>query len=113
VDEGFILDAIVGRFVVGLQDVLQVITLGRDEEHACSHSFEVQGTIKVHLPVIWLLQRWRLLDLCPLRDEVSDDLGLDGLPWAKLEVKLTLLNGPLDDVCGGVMAAQNLTKRKG
>jgi hypothetical protein len=89
VDEGFLLNAVVRRFVVDLEDVLQVVTLRRDQEHACSRSFEVQGTIKVHLLMLWLLQRRRLLGLYPLRNEISDDLRLDGLPWAEHEVELT------------------------
>jgi hypothetical protein len=54
-----------------------VIALGRDEEDACA--FKVQGTIEVHLPVLRLLRRQRLLGLRPLRDEIGEDLGLDGL----------------------------------
>jgi hypothetical protein len=33
-DQGLILGAIVGRLVVDLQDVFQMIALGRDEEYA-------------------------------------------------------------------------------
>jgi hypothetical protein len=64
-----------------------MIAIGRDEEYACAYSFKVQGTIEVHLPVLWLLRRWRLLGLCPLRDEVYKDLGLDGLSWTELKLE--------------------------
>jgi hypothetical protein len=59
-----------------------VITLGQDEEDACACTFEVEGTIEVHLPVLRLLRRRRLLGLHPLGDKIGEDLGLDGLSWA-------------------------------
>jgi hypothetical protein len=86
-DQGLILGAVVGHFVVDLQDILQVIALEGDEENACACAFKVQRIVKVHLPVLRLLRRRRLLGLRPLEDEVGEDLGLDGLPWAKLEVE--------------------------
>jgi hypothetical protein len=88
-----------------LHDILQVITLGRDEEDARACTFEAQGTIEVHLPVLRLLRRRRLLGLCPLRDEIGEDLGLDGLPWEKLEVEFAQLDRPLDDTPHGVATA--------
>jgi hypothetical protein len=64
VGQGLLLRAIVGHLVVDLQDVFQVVALGRDEEYACSCSFKVQGTIEVHILVPRLLRQWGLLDLC-------------------------------------------------
>jgi hypothetical protein len=96
-DQGLILGAVVRRLVMDLQDVLQVIALGRDEEDACVCTFEVQGTIEVHLRVLRLLCRWRLLGLRPLRDKIGEDLALDDLPWAEIKVKLAQLDRPLDD----------------
>jgi hypothetical protein len=52
VDQGLVFGAVVGHFVVDLQNVLQMITLGRNEEDTCTYSFEVQGTIELHLPVL-------------------------------------------------------------
>jgi hypothetical protein len=69
-----------------------VIALGRDEEDTYAFAFEVQGSIEVHLPVLWLLRRPRLLRLHPLRDKIDEDLGLDGLPWEKLEVEFAQLD---------------------
>jgi hypothetical protein len=46
-----------------------VVTLGRNEEDA--RAFEVQGTVEVHLPVLRLLHRPRLLGLRPLGDEIA------------------------------------------
>jgi hypothetical protein len=57
-----------------------VIALGRDEKDACACTFEVQGTIEVHLLVLWLLRRWRLLGLRPLGDEIGEDMGLSNSP---------------------------------
>jgi hypothetical protein len=57
-----------------------VIALGRDEEDTCARAFKVQGTVKVHLPVLRLLHRRWLLGLRPRGDEIGEDLGLDGLP---------------------------------
>jgi hypothetical protein len=82
-----------------------VIALGRDEEDACACNFEVQRTVEVHLLVFRLLRRRRLLGLRPLRVEISEDLGLDGLPWAELEVKFAQLDRPLDDAPHGVTDA--------
>jgi hypothetical protein len=82
-----------------------VIALGRDEEDAYAFAFEVQGSIKVHLPVLWLLRRRRLLCLRPLGDKIDEDLGLDGLPWAKLKVEFAQLDRPLDDASHGVAVA--------
>jgi hypothetical protein len=78
---------------------------GRHEEDACACAFKVQGTVEVHLPVLWLLRRRRLLGFHPLGDEIGEDLGLDGMSWAELEVVFTQLNGPLDDVPHGVVTA--------
>jgi hypothetical protein len=45
--------------------------------NTCACAFEVQGTVEVHLPVLRLLRRRRLLGLRPLGDEIGEDLGLD------------------------------------
>jgi hypothetical protein len=46
VNQGLILGAVVGRLVVDLQEVLQVITSRGDEEYAYARTFKVQETIK-------------------------------------------------------------------
>jgi hypothetical protein len=81
-----------------------MIALGQDKEDACTCPFEVQGTFEVYLQVLRLLHRLGLLGLCPLRDEIGEDLGLDGLPWAELKVEFAQLNRPLDDAPHGVTA---------
>jgi hypothetical protein len=87
-----------------------MVALGRDEEYACACSFEIQGTIEVHLPGLRLLRRQGLLGLCPLRDEVCKDLGLDGLTWVELELKFTQLDQPLDDAPHGVAVVPDFTQ---
>jgi hypothetical protein len=69
-----------------------MITLGQDEEDTCTCAFEVHRTIEVHLPVLQLLRRRRLLGLCPLGNKIDEDLGFDGLPWAELQVEFAQLN---------------------
>jgi hypothetical protein len=73
-DQGLVLGAAVGRVVVDLYDILQMIALGRDEEDACTCSLEVQGTVEVHFPMLRLLCWQGLLGLSPLRDEIGEDL---------------------------------------
>jgi hypothetical protein len=82
-----------------------VIALGRDEEDDCAYTFEVQGIVEVHLLVLRLLRWWWLLGLRPLRDEIGEDLGFDGLSWVELKVEFTQLDGPLDDASHGLAAA--------
>jgi hypothetical protein len=55
--------------------------------------------------VLRLLRRRRLLGLRPLEDEIGEDLGLDDLPWAKLEVEFTQLDWPFGDMPHGVVTA--------
>jgi hypothetical protein len=49
-----------------------------------------------------LLCRRGLLGLCPLGNEIGEDLGLDGLPWVELKVELAQLDRPLNDAPYGV-----------
>jgi hypothetical protein len=79
-----------------------MITLGRDEPNACTCSFEVQGTVEVHFPMLRLLCRRGLFGLCPLGNEIGEDLGLEGLSWVELKVEFTQLDRPLDDAPHGV-----------
>jgi hypothetical protein len=79
-----------------------MIALGRDEEDTCTCCFEVQGTIEVHFPMLRLLRRRGLLGICSLRDKISEDLGIDGLPWAELKVEFPQLDRPLDDAPHGL-----------
>jgi hypothetical protein len=70
-----------------------VVALGRDKEDACTCAFKVQGAIEEHLPVPRLLRRWGLLGLCPLGDEIVEDLGLNGLSWAELKDQMATREG--------------------
>jgi hypothetical protein len=89
-----------------------MIALGRNEKNTCACSFEVQGTVEVHLLVFRLLRQWGLLGLCPLRDKVGENLGLDGLSWAELKVKFTQLTDHLTMRPHSVTAMQDFSKRE-
>jgi hypothetical protein len=60
--------------------------------------------------VLRLLRRRGSLGLCPLRDKVCEDLGLDGLAWAELKLEFAQLDGPLDDAPHGVAVVQDFTQ---
>jgi hypothetical protein len=49
------------------------------------------------------------MDLCPLSHEVSEDLGVDRLPGAKLDVEFSKLNRPLDDAAVGIAVVDDLS----
>jgi hypothetical protein len=92
VDQSFILCTIVGGIVVNLLDVLELFTLRRDEQYTYPHTFEFEGAIEVHYPVFRPLLGRGHLDLCPLRHKVCEDLRLDHLPGAKLDLELSKLD---------------------
>jgi hypothetical protein len=73
-DQGFVLCAVVGGFVVNLHDVFKLLSLRRDEQYSCACSFEVEGTVEVHYLVFRPLLGRGHLDLCPLRHKVCEDL---------------------------------------
>jgi hypothetical protein len=60
--------------------------------------------------VLWLLRRRRLLGLRPFGDEIGEDLGLDGSPWAELEVEFAQLDRPLDDMPHDVATSQDFSE---
>jgi hypothetical protein len=66
--------AVVGGLVVNLQDVLKLLPLRKDKQHACSYTFEVEGAVEVHYPVFRPLLGRGHLDLCSLRHKVYEDL---------------------------------------
>jgi hypothetical protein len=77
---------------VNLQDILELFSLRRDEQYACTRTFEVEGAIKVHYPVFRPLLGRGNLDLCLLRHKVYEDLRLDRLPGAKLDFEISKLD---------------------
>jgi hypothetical protein len=92
-----------------LQDVLELFSLRRDEQNACTRPFEVEGTVEVHYPVFRPLLGSRHLDLCPFRHKVCEDLRLDRLTGAKLDLKLSKLDEPFDDAAVGVAVADDFS----
>jgi hypothetical protein len=73
-DQIFVLCAVVGGFVVNLQDVFKLLSLRRDKQYSCTCSFEVEGTVQVHYRVFRPLLGRGHLDLCPLKHKVYEDL---------------------------------------
>jgi hypothetical protein len=88
-DQGFVFCTVVGGLVMNLQDLLELLSLRRDKQHACARSFEVEGTVEVHYPVFRPLLGRGHLDLYPLRHKVCEDLRLDRLPRQN-----SILNSP-------------------
>jgi hypothetical protein len=62
--------------------------------------------------VLQLLRRWGLLGLCPLGDEVCEDLGLDVLSWTELMLEFAQLDRTLDDVPHVVVTVQDFSQRE-
>jgi hypothetical protein len=52
------------------------------------------------------------LGLCPLRDEVGEDLGLYGLSRAELKVEFAQLDRPLDNAPHSVAIVQHFSERE-
>jgi hypothetical protein len=44
---------------------------------------------------------------CPLHDEVSQDLALDGVARLEVQLKLSELHGPLGDVACGIRVMED------
>jgi hypothetical protein len=109
VNQGFILCTVVGGLAVNLQDVLKLLPLRRDKQHACACSFEVEDDVEVHYLVFRPLLGSGHLDLCPLRHKVCEDLRLDRLPGAKLDVKFSKLDRPHYDAVIGFAVADDLS----
>jgi hypothetical protein len=74
VEQGFVLCTVVGGLVVNLQDVLELLPLRRNKQHASACFFEVEGAVEVHYLVFWPLLGRGHLDFCPLRHKVCEDL---------------------------------------
>jgi hypothetical protein len=47
----FVLRFVVRGLVVDLRDVFDLLSPGRDEQHACPGTLKVEGTTEVHYPV--------------------------------------------------------------
>ena len=79
-----------------------------DEEDSSAGSIAVEGAVKVHDPVLGSGVGWRILDLGPLINEVSQCLRLDGGSWRELYRECTEFHRPFDDSAIGVLVVQVL-----
>jgi hypothetical protein len=87
---------------------------------------EVEGVVKVHNLVPGAnvgvrvssasgeggkIGRNRVVHRRPLRDEVSQNLAFDRVPWFEVQVEFSELDGPLYDPTGALSVVQDLTER--
>ena len=70
----FIFDSIIGGRKVYPENISELILGRRNEQNARSNTVDVKGAIEVHHPMLRASGSDRLLDLCPLSDEISERL---------------------------------------
>jgi hypothetical protein len=71
VKQGFILGFIVGYRPQDLKDILRLFTSWRNKQNSSAATIELEGPVKVHGPVLWLIDRsWDLI-LPPFSHEVN------------------------------------------
>jgi hypothetical protein len=71
VKQGFILGFIVGYRPQDLKNILQLFTSWRDKQNTSTAVVELEGPIKVHGPVLWLVYWSGDLILHPFSHEVD------------------------------------------
>src|SRR6266540_1607282 len=112
VEESLIFSSIVGCWEVNLENILESLAGGGDEHDACPRAFNYERTIEVHGPILELLRDGWRMDFCPLGDEISECLRLDGRPWLEVKLEGSKLNRPLRNPSGGVAIVKNFTDRE-
>jgi hypothetical protein len=71
VKQGFILGFIVGYSPQDLKDILQLFTSWRNKQNSSAAAIKLEGPVKVHGPVLWLIDwSWDLI-LPPFNHEVD------------------------------------------
>jgi hypothetical protein len=71
VKQGFILGFIVGYRPQDLKDILQLLAPWRNKQNSCAAAIELERSIKVHGPVLWLVGwSWDLI-LPPFSHEID------------------------------------------
>jgi hypothetical protein len=71
VKQCFILGFIVGYLPQDLKDILQLFTSWRNKQNSGATAIELEGLIKVHGPVLWLVDwSWDLI-LPPFSHEID------------------------------------------
>jgi hypothetical protein len=74
VETCFIFGGVVGSWKVYPKNVSRLILGRRNEQNACTSTVDVKGVIEVHHLVLRASGNDRILDLCPLSDEISERL---------------------------------------
>jgi hypothetical protein len=71
VKQGFILGFIVGYRPLDLKDIFQLFTSWRNKQNTGAATIKLEGPIKIHGPVLWLVHwGWDLI-LPPFNHEVD------------------------------------------
>jgi hypothetical protein len=94
------------------KDIAQPVPGWRDEVHPYPSTVDIEGAIKIHLPVPGGTIGDRCIHICPLDDEVNQHLRLDGCVALKFEQIWAKLQCPSDDAPVGVFIAQDIPQRK-
>src|SRR5881394_253452 len=94
-EESLIFNSIVGHQEVDLENVFESLTGRGDEHDASPRTFNHEGAIEVHCPILKLLCDGRCLDFCPLGEEVDECLGIYSHSWLEGELKGSELHHPL------------------
>ena len=112
VETCFVFDGVVGGRKMYSENVSELILGWRNEQNACTSTIDVEGTIKVHRPVLQASSGDGLLDLGPLSDEISELLRLDGKLASKFDGVSAELDSPLDDAAIGLFVVENVPQRE-
>jgi hypothetical protein len=103
--------------------VLHLISIGADEDHPSSANLLTSGSIEEERPVglgedrtpglrrcgvrIGIRTPRSARGRCPLHDEVSQDVALDGMARLEVQLELSELRDPLGDVACGVRVVED------
>jgi hypothetical protein len=66
-----ILSGVIGGLEVDLEGIAQPIPRWRDEVHPCPGTFDIEGAVKIHLPVLGGAIKDGCIHICPFDNEVD------------------------------------------
>ena len=92
------------------KDIAEFIPFWRNEVYTCPSAIEVEGYVKVHSPVLGMIDRDRSLHICPLSDEIGEHLRLDSLVWPVLDGIGDEFDRPFNDVAIGFLVLEDIAK---
>ena len=84
-----------------MKDIAKLIPRWRDEINACPSAIEVKRPIKVHGPVLRVVDWDMSLHICPLGDEIGECLRLDRVAEPKIDCIGVELDRAFDDEAAG------------